>query len=148
MSLGWYLLNGGKIPEGFAGAIGQTVGLTEPFGWFSRTIDKDYCFFLERITAAWAAPVTQSLPSIQLYRDTGQREIMQTPVELVNLSNPGQLADAGAQKGMTFPGEPLGIMFERGATIRAQISGYVPNDPASIRIVMLGRFIRAQEGAF
>lgn len=147
MSLGWYLLNGGKIPEGFAGAIGQTVSLTEPFGWFSRTVDKDYNFFLERITAAWAAPASQSLPAIQLYRDTGQREIMQAPVELVNLANPAELP-ATNPKGMTFPGEPLGILYERGATIRAQLSGYVPSNPTSIRIVMLGRFIRKQQGAW
>lgn len=49
---------------------------------------------------------------------------------------------------MRYPGMPLGVLYEAGATIQATISGYTANDPASIHIVMIGRFIRRQEGTW
>lgn len=138
-----------KVPEGFQGAIGQTVSLTGPQGFFSRTFDPQLNFWLERITARWPTQTaSNNFPAITLMRDTGQRSIFGIlPLDVRTIANPGELP-ASNPKGLRYHGQPLGILYEAGATISATISGYTPSDPASMHIVMIGRFIRRQEGAW
>lgn len=138
-----------QVPEGFQGAIAQTVPLTGAFGYFSRSFDPQLNFWLERITARWPTQVaSNNFPKITLTRDTGQRSIFGLlPLDVRTIANPGELP-ATNPKGLRYTGQPMGVLFEAGATISAVISDYTPSDPASIHVVMIGRFIRRQEGAW
>jgi len=140
------IMMGAKVPEGFAGAIAQNVSLAGPIGYFSRSIDARYDFWLERIGARWVNQSADTFPLLTLTRDTGQRSFFSQPIDLRCLSNPAEAQTVPV--GIQNPGEPLGILFEAGGVIQAQITGYTPSDPASIHIVMFGRFIRAQKGAW
>jgi len=145
----WGIVTGQeKVPEGFQGAIAQTVSLSNSLGYFTRKFDPELNFFLERITARWLTQSSNNFPSIELFRDTGQRSIFGIlPLDLRLIANPAE-SPAARNRGLMNTGEPLGVLYEAGATIQAVLSNYTPGDPASIHIVMIGRFVRRQKGAW
>lgn len=147
LALSWWVLQGGHVPEGFTAAFGKTVSLTGPVGFFSWNIDPNYNFFMERILARWPnQSASNQFPMIQLFRDAGQRAYFSPPSDIRTLANPGEAQTVA--RGLRYHGEPQGILFEAGAIIQGQISGYTADDPASIHLVIHGRMIRKQEGAW
>lgn len=143
-SMEWQILQGAKVPEGFQGAYGVTVALPNSANFFAVPVDSQYYFYLERITARFAAVSSGNYPKLSLFRTTGQVSFFgNTSVDLRNLTNPAELP-ASDPKGMAAPGEPLGILFVPGELIQGTIDGITAGDPASVHLCFIGRLIRKQ----
>jgi hypothetical protein len=138
------------IPEGFPVMIARTVNTAGPLGTFSAQLDPEYWFFLERIVSKWTIPTdAASIPKLSLYRDGGQRSYWEA-MDLRMISTPAIAFSSASQdrpKGTRLNHTvQLGIYFPPGALLQMRITGHVANDPATVKIAAVGRYVLAPEG--
>lgn len=144
MALDWDIMLGRrKVPEGFPTALYQSLSTAGPLGTFSFKLDEAYWFYLEAVIAKWAEPTAAaSIPSLEIFRESANRNYIPTPVDLRLISSPGWAYSGKAALGRVVG---LGIYYSPGAAVQMRVTGHVGGDPASIKLVAFGRYVLEPE---
>lgn len=145
------------IPEGFAVAIGKTLDLSAGTAvYFSYEVEMDYWLHLREIRAKWAQPtgagVGVSIPAIEIFRDLGDRAYQQgnlgvNAIDLRTLTSPGEFLASGVSVNTPYmkinvrPAVPLEMWFPPGSIMKIKVTGFTPNDPATMDIAAIGRYV-------
>jgi len=145
------------IPEGFAVAFGKVLDLSQgTAAYWSHELEMDYWLHLREIRAKWLQPsgagVGTSIPAIEIFRDLGNRAYQQgnlgeNAIDLRTLTTPGEVVLSGVaptlprMKINVRPCIPLEMWFPPGSILKVKITGFVPNDPPTLDLTAIGRYV-------
>lgn len=136
------------IPEGFAAAVGGRYTPSAGNVFANIPLERDYYFLLREIRAHWDQPTHASYPRLEVFREMGDRAYQagtlgQNAIDLQNLATPGARPAASTKLRRVVP---LNFLFPPGSILQMKVSGIVSNDPASIDLVAIGRYVLKPEG--